>query len=73
MKKRKKQNECWDCGFKMKAKDGILLLCINPDRNMTGNIMGIRQGQFNYPYKFDPVWKNKLCSNWKKKREVFNG
>ena len=66
--KRDKMNECYYCIYSRPIPGDTHLSCTNPDINMMGNKYGITQGWFSYPYNFDPVWKERLCDNFKDKR-----
>ena len=59
--------ECWDCAHKRKVPGNAHIMCTMPDAGMSGNKHGIKNGWFMYPLLFDPVWKTKLCSNFKPK------
>ena len=61
---RNRYKECYDCKSKREVPGNCHIQCINPDPNMIGNQYGIDKGWFIYPELFDPVWKEKLCSNF---------
>jgi len=65
MKNRK--DDCYQCVYKQNVPGNTHIKCTNPDPNMTGDAHGITNGWFFYPLLFDPVWKTKECSNFKKK------
>lgn len=60
-------NECWSCEHKMEVPGSAHIQCAKPDPEMTGDPHGIRNGWFFYPLLFDPVWKTRLCANFKEK------
>jgi len=60
-------NECYACESKCNVPGDCHIRCSNPDKAMTGSAHGIRNGWFFYPLCFDPVWKTKLCDNFKQK------
>ena len=60
----KMRKECYDCKHRRSIPGDAHSNCSKPDRNMTGNPHGIKNGWFFYPFNFDPVWKTKLCSNF---------
>lgn len=57
--------ECFQCANKREVPGNCHIKCTNPDDEMTGNEHGIKKGWFMYPYLFDPVWKTKMCDNFK--------
>lgn len=57
-------NECFNCKNKENIPGNCHIKCNKPDPEMKGNEHGIRKGWFIYPLCFDPVWKEKLCSNY---------
>lgn len=65
---RNMRNECWTCEHKRDVPGNAHFRCSNPDKEMTGNEHGIKNGWFIYPMLFDPVWKTKLCSNFADKK-----
>lgn len=68
-KKLDKQTECWDCKHKREIAGDAYISCAKPDPRMTGDPYGIRSGWFSYPFNFDPVWKEKKCSNFEPKEK----
>jgi hypothetical protein len=58
------RNECWYCKEKREVPGNCHIRCNNPDKEMTGNSHGIKNGWFWYPSCFDPVWKTKKCDNF---------
>jgi len=60
------RKECWECENAEPVPGDCHIKCADPDTEMTGNPHGIKSGWFIYPSLFDPVWKTKLCSNFKK-------
>lgn len=63
-----KINECIFCKNSKKIfNSNHHLGCKKPDPKMVGVKRGRENGWFNYPDNFDPVWKEKDCSNFEKK------
>ena len=62
-----KREECYSCIHKYTTPGNSHISCNNPDRSMTGDAHGIKNGWFMYPVLFDPAWKTKSCYNFKKK------
>jgi hypothetical protein len=60
-------SECWKCVYKREIPGNCHIGCANPDTKMTGDVRGVRNGWFFYPFMFDPIWKEKLCSNFEEK------
>lgn len=58
------RKECYNCLFKREVPGNCHIECVKPDADMTGNPIGVKRGWFLYPFLFDPVWKEKLCSNY---------
>ena len=67
MEKRNKRIECYECKHKEAVPGNCHVRCNKPDPNMIGNKHGIKSGWFYYPTLFDPVWKEKDCSNFEQK------
>lgn len=65
MKELTQHNECYYCENKRKVPGNAHIRCVEPDPAMTGDKHGIKQGWFIYPQLFDPVWKTKMCSNFR--------
>lgn len=63
----KASKECYECKHRMQVPGSTHSACSNPDRNMTGDNHGIKNGWFFYPVNFDPTWKTKFCNNHEKK------
>lgn len=64
MKERNKRNECYQCKHRTEVPGSYHSVCNNPDKEMEGDKHGIKSGWFNYPFNFDPVWKDKDCNNF---------
>jgi len=64
---KKIMNECYSCMNRANVSGNCHIKCMDPDPNMEGREIGIRRGWFNYPHLFDPVWKTKLCANYKER------
>ncbi len=60
-------NDCYDCKSKKSVLGSCHIECINPDKDMTGNEYGIKNGWFIYPALFDPTWMTKKCNNFEEK------
>ena len=65
MRRRNVASECYACSCKRELKGDALIQCANPDANMLGEKHGIKHGWFDYPVRFDPVWKVVMCRNWR--------
>jgi len=63
-------NECWSCRYRRQDPFNAHISCVKPDVDMVGNKHGIMKGWFMYPLLFDPVWKEKLCSNYEPEKAV---
>jgi len=63
-----KYNECYHCKEKREVQGNAHIKCNNPDPDMTGNARARSRGWFYYPSCFDPVWKEKMCSNFINKK-----
>lgn len=61
---RDRMAECYSCQHRRSIPGDAHIRCVKPDPEMTGNPHGIRNGWFLYPFNFDPVWKEKICSNY---------
>lgn len=65
-------NKCHNCNnSEIAIGSGHHIFCKNPDREMTANPHGIRNGWCFYPFNFDPIWLTKQCSNYSDK-EITN-
>ena len=62
------RNECYRCVHQGEVPGSAHIRCNRPDSEMAGNSHGIRNGWFNYPNCFDPVWKTKDCANFEEKK-----
>ncbi len=58
--------KCYSCSHRRSIPGDCHSSCAKPDKEMTGNAHGIRNGWFMYPFNFDPTWMTKECSNYKK-------
>ena len=67
---RNMMEECFSCIHRREIPGDAHTRCSKPDKNMTGNPHGIKRGWFFYPFNFDPVWKEKLCSNYQTSEAV---
>jgi hypothetical protein len=63
------RNECHTCLYKENVPGDAHISCTNPDNSMTGKPHGIKMGWFIYPIVFDPVWKTKLCANYRSRNK----
>ena len=68
--KRNMRNECWSCKHRREVPYNAHIRCAKPDSTMQGNPHGIKNGWFFYPLCFDPVWKEKDCSNYQTSEAV---
>jgi len=64
-----KRESCWDCIHKRAIPGNTHIRCAKPDTKMTGYAHGIKNGWFNYPSCFDPVWMTKECDNFEAKEK----
>lgn len=64
MTERNKHNECYACKHKRSIKWNAHIRCAKPDDNMYGDVHGVKNGWFHYPFNFDPVWKKVSCRNF---------
>lgn len=64
------RDECYSCESKRSVPGNCHIMCANPDPEMQGDPHGKKNGWFIYPLLFDPVWKQKDCSNYKAKDQV---
>ena len=56
--------KCNDCKHRRDIPGDTHSRCTNPDmKHVEGNAHAIRNGWFNYPYNFDPIW-GKGCTNF---------
>jgi hypothetical protein len=70
MRKGGVMDDCYKCKHKIDVPGHCHIKCANPDRKMTGNAHGIKNGWFIYPFLFDPIWKTKKCDNYESIRPV---
>ena len=61
-----KGTPCFECQNKRFIPGDCHISYADPDPEMTGSEHGIRHGWFFYPYNFDPIWRTKSCSNFKR-------
>jgi hypothetical protein len=59
-----KMNECYSCRWKSDVPGNAHIACDKPDAAMIGNQRAYQKGWFFYPMLFDPVWKERDCSNF---------
>ena len=64
------RNRCWECLWHYTIPHNAHVGCSKPDPDMTGNEHGIKNGWFNYPYCFDPIWMTKVCPNFTRANPV---
>jgi len=69
-KPRDKMNECYSCIHRREIAGDCHSNCAKPDKKMTGNPHGKKKGWFCYPWNFDPIWKEKDCSNYQTSEAV---
>lgn len=58
------KTNCYKCKNRGEVFYSAHSSCNNPDTGMTGDEHGRRNGWFNYPNNFDPVWMTKECDNF---------
>jgi hypothetical protein len=63
-------SKCYECKFRRIVPGNCHIRCENPDPAMKGYPHGIKNGWFNYPILFDPVWMEKECDNFEKKDDA---
>lgn len=63
-----KMPECYTCIFRSKVPGSAHSTCRQPDLAVRGNPHGIKNGWFNYPYNYDPIWKLGECRNYRPKK-----
>ena len=59
--------DCYECKHRRNVPGNAYIQCVKPDLLMTGSEHGIRNGWFDYPWLFDPIWKTKECDHWEAK------
>ena len=64
MTDRSRFHECRSCAYARPVAFTHHIRCTNPDPAMTGNPHGIKNGWFDYPLRFDPVWKARDCRHF---------
>jgi len=60
----KKKTSCYKCINRGSVPGSAHISCLKPNPNMEGDNHGIKEGWFNYPYDFDPVWRIGECENF---------
>jgi hypothetical protein len=63
----KLETNCYKCKHRKELSWSAHSACDKPDTEMTGNEHGKRNGWFNYPHNFDPIWRTKECGNFDEK------
>lgn len=58
------KTDCYKCKNRRPIAGDTHSYCSKPDNNMTGNPHGIKNGWFNYPYNYDPIWMTNECKNF---------
>ena len=61
---RDKRVECLTCIHADIMAGNYYIRCKKPDEEMEGSPYGIMKGLFDYPERFDSLWKEKLCKNY---------
>lgn len=56
--------KCHKCKHVRSIPGDCHVSCSKPDLQMTGNMHGINNGWFFYPFNYDPCWMTKECSNY---------
>lgn len=62
----RESGECHSCIHRRSVPGDCHIACSKPDTQMTGNPHGMRNGWFEYPLVFDPIWKARPCRNFTK-------
>jgi len=62
-----RKDDCYLCKHRQNVPGDAHIRCMNPDKEMVGNPHGVKNGWFDYPFLFDPLWKAKECSNFEQK------
>ena len=57
-------NNCYNCKNHRTVPGDCHIQCNKPDPNMKGNLHGIVNGWFYYPFLFDPIWCDSNCNNF---------
>ena len=57
-------NECYKCAHHREIETSAHIRCVNPDPNMGGDDYGVKNGWFDYPTAFAPLWKDADCQNY---------
>lgn len=47
---------CYDCKYRKEFPGSTYSRCTNKNAKVEGNSYGIKNGWFDHPYNFDPVW-----------------
>lgn len=55
---------CYLCAYRQNLPRNMHSACINKDAQVTGNPHGIKNGWFNHPVNYDPIWVDS-CTGFK--------
>ena len=61
------KTNCYKCKYRGTIPGGCHTRCLNPDPEMTGDEHGIKNGWFNFPWNFDPIWLEN-CDGYEEKK-----
>jgi hypothetical protein len=64
------ESDCHRCIHRRAIPGSSHIACAKPDPGMTGTVYSIKNGWFNYPESFDPIWRSKECVNFVLDAEV---
>jgi len=56
--------ECYVCIHKRRVRMSAMISCDDPDEELIGHEQGTKNGWFNYPSAFDPVWIANKCRHF---------
>lgn len=65
-KLKKEKPNCYKCKYRGELICDYHSQCLNINAKVKGNKYGIKNGWFNFPFNFDPVWL-KSCDGFEKK------
>jgi len=58
--------DCYKCIHRRSIPGDYHSLCLNDKADVAGNPHGIKNGWFNWPFNFDPIWLE-VCHGFKEK------
>lgn len=59
--------KCYSCQHRRRVVNSAHSACAKPDSRMKGHPHGERNGWFDYPDEFDPIWCASECRNYERK------